>query len=111
RARRRRDGGGRVGSVSALRRRRPLASGGRRGPAPLRRARRAGTPLPRGARMTLTVLNPATERPLAELERAGREATDGAVARAKAAFPGWRAVAPADRARLLRRLAELVQEH
>jgi acyl-CoA reductase-like NAD-dependent aldehyde dehydrogenase len=31
---------------------------------------------------------------------------DAAVARAAAAFEGWRAVAPADRARLLRRLAE-----
>jgi betaine-aldehyde dehydrogenase len=39
------------------------------------------------------------------------EETDAAVARAKAAFPAWRAVAPADRARLLRRLAALVEEH
>ena len=59
----------------------------------------------------LTVLNPATEEPLAELEQAGVEETDAAVARAKAAFPAWRAVAPADRARLLRRLAALVEEH
>jgi betaine-aldehyde dehydrogenase len=34
-----------------------------------------------------------------------------AVARAKAAFPAWRAVAPDDRARLLRRVATLVEEH
>jgi len=33
------------------------------------------------------------------------------VARAKAAFPAWRAVSPADRGRLLRRLATLVEEH
>ena len=59
----------------------------------------------------LTVLNPATEEPIAELEQAGVEETDAAVARAKAAFPAWRAVAPADRARLLRRLATLVEEH
>ena len=39
------------------------------------------------------------------------EETDAAVARAKAAFPAWRAVAPADRARLLRRVATLVEEH
>jgi acyl-CoA reductase-like NAD-dependent aldehyde dehydrogenase len=58
-----------------------------------------------------TVLNPATEEPLAELELAGVEQTDAAVARAKAAYPAWRAVAPADRARLLRRLATLVEEH
>src|SRR5919202_3164670 len=61
--------------------------------------------------MTLTVLNPATEEPIATLEQAGVEDTDAAVARAKAAFPAWRAVAPTDRARLLRRLATLVEEH
>jgi betaine-aldehyde dehydrogenase len=57
------------------------------------------------------VLNPATEEPLAELASAGVEETDAAVARARASFPAWRAVAPADRARLLRRLASLVEEH
>ena len=59
----------------------------------------------------VTVLNPATEETLAELDQAGVEETDAAVARAKDAFSGWRAVAPADRARLLRRLATLVEEH
>jgi acyl-CoA reductase-like NAD-dependent aldehyde dehydrogenase len=59
----------------------------------------------------LTVLNPATEKPIAELEQAGVEETDAAVARAKAAFPAWRDVSPADRGRLLRRLATLVEEH
>ncbi|HSL64975.1 MAG TPA: aldehyde dehydrogenase family protein [Gaiellaceae bacterium] len=61
--------------------------------------------------MALVVLNPATEEPLAELEQAGVDEADEAVARAKAAFPAWRRVAPADRARLLRRLAILVEEH
>jgi betaine-aldehyde dehydrogenase len=61
--------------------------------------------------MTLSVVNPATEQPIAELEQAGIEETDAAVAAAKAAFPGWRAVAPGDRARLMRRLATLVEEH
>jgi betaine-aldehyde dehydrogenase len=61
--------------------------------------------------MTLSVVNPATEQPIAELEQAGVEETDAAVAAAKAAFPGWRAVAPGDRARLMRRLATLVEEH
>jgi acyl-CoA reductase-like NAD-dependent aldehyde dehydrogenase len=59
----------------------------------------------------LTILNPATEEPIAELEQAGVEATDAAVARAKAALSAWRAVVPGDRARLLRRLASLVEEH
>jgi len=39
------------------------------------------------------------------------EETDAAVARARAAYPAWRAVAPSDRARLLRRLAALVEEN
>jgi acyl-CoA reductase-like NAD-dependent aldehyde dehydrogenase len=58
-----------------------------------------------------TVLNPATEEMIAEVEASSAEQTDAAVARAKAAFPAWRAVGPADRARLLRRLATLVEEH
>ena len=61
--------------------------------------------------MPLTVLNPATEEPIAELEQAGVDETDAAVARAREALPAWRAVAPSDRARLLRRLAILVEEH
>ena len=61
--------------------------------------------------MTLTVLNPATEQPIAELEQAGIEELDEAVSRAEAAFSGWRALSVADRALLLRRLAGLVEEH
>src|SRR6059036_2160122 len=61
--------------------------------------------------MSFAVINPATEEAIAELDAAGVEETDAAVARAKAAFPEWRAVAPTDRARLLRRLATLVEEH
>ncbi|TML57156.1 MAG: aldehyde dehydrogenase [Actinobacteria bacterium] len=61
--------------------------------------------------MALIVTNPATEETIAEIESAGVEETDAAVARATAAFNGWRAVAPADRARLLRRLATLVEEN
>jgi len=60
---------------------------------------------------TLTVLNPATEEPLVELPEAGVEEANRAVAAAKSSFPGWRAVAPADRGRLLRRLATLVEEN
>ena len=57
------------------------------------------------------VVNPATEATVAEIERHGRAATDAAVRRANAAFPQWRSVAPADRARLLRRFAEAVEAH
>src|SRR5437870_5058204 len=60
--------------------------------------------------MSLAVLNPATEQTIAELPVAGVEETDEAVSRAQTAFPAWRAVAPADRARLIRRLATLVEE-
>jgi acyl-CoA reductase-like NAD-dependent aldehyde dehydrogenase len=59
---------------------------------------------------TIEVIEPATERVMAELPRAGVEEVDAAVARAKAAFPGWRAVAPADRATMLRGLAEAIDE-
>ena len=61
---------------------------------------------------TLSVIEPATEEVLAEVPRAGAEETDAAVARAKAAYPAWRAVAPGDRAALLHRLADaLACEH
>ncbi len=59
----------------------------------------------------MQVLNPATEQPIAELRSAGEAETDRAVEAARAALPGWRAVKPADRARLLRRLAGLVEVH
>jgi acyl-CoA reductase-like NAD-dependent aldehyde dehydrogenase len=60
---------------------------------------------------TISVVNPATEEPIAELDQAGIDETDAAVAAAKEAFPAWRAVGPADRGRLLRRLGALVEEH
>lgn len=59
----------------------------------------------------LTVLEPATEGVLAEIPRAAADDVDAAVARAKAAFPAWRAVTPSDRAALLRRVADTVAEH
>jgi acyl-CoA reductase-like NAD-dependent aldehyde dehydrogenase len=61
--------------------------------------------------MSVNVVNPATEETIATLDEAGVEETDAAVARARAAYPAWRAVSPADRGRLLRRLATLVEEH
>jgi len=61
--------------------------------------------------VSLQVLEPATEQVLAEIPRGGEEEIDAAVARARAAFPAWRAVAPADRATLLRRLADAVESH
>ncbi|MCX4524946.1 aldehyde dehydrogenase family protein [Streptomyces sp. NBC_01551] len=59
----------------------------------------------------LTVLNPATEEIVAVVPAATRDDVDAAVARAAAAQRGWAAAAPADRARLLRRFAAVVDGH
>ena len=60
--------------------------------------------------MSLSVIEPATEQVMAEIPRAGAEEVDAAVAAAKAAFPGWRAIAPGERAALLHRLADALAE-
>jgi betaine-aldehyde dehydrogenase len=57
------------------------------------------------------ILNPATEEQFAEVPAASVEETDAAVEAAKQAFRAWQAVPPLSRARLLRRLGELVEEH
>ncbi|MFE9750663.1 aldehyde dehydrogenase family protein [Saccharothrix saharensis] len=57
---------------------------------------------------TFDVINPATEEVVRSVPLATQEETDAAIARASAALPAWRAVAPGDRARLLRRFAEAV---
>jgi acyl-CoA reductase-like NAD-dependent aldehyde dehydrogenase len=56
------------------------------------------------------VLEPATEEVMAELPKAGPEEADAAIARAKAAFPAWRALAPAERADLLRQISAAIRE-
>ena len=58
-----------------------------------------------------TVLNPATEEPVTTVTQASAEEADAAIARAAAAQEGWRAVAPGDRARLLRAFAAAVDAH
>jgi acyl-CoA reductase-like NAD-dependent aldehyde dehydrogenase len=58
----------------------------------------------------IEVVEPATERVMAELPRAGAEEADAAVARAKQASPAWREVTPADRGMLLHRLADAIEE-
>jgi acyl-CoA reductase-like NAD-dependent aldehyde dehydrogenase len=59
---------------------------------------------------TVQVLEPATEEVMAELPKAGPDEADAAIARAKEAFPAWRAVAPADRADLMRRISTAIRE-
>jgi acyl-CoA reductase-like NAD-dependent aldehyde dehydrogenase len=57
------------------------------------------------------VINPATERVVQTVESASEADADAAIARAAAAFGSWRTVAPAHRARLLRRFAALVDQN
>ncbi len=51
---------------------------------------------------TLSVVNPANEAPVTEIELFDLEATDAAIARAAKAAAAWRDVTPARRAHLLR---------
>lgn len=57
------------------------------------------------------LINPATEQVLRTIDLAGVKETDAAIRRSVAAFETWSRVAPADRARLLRRFAEVVDGH
>ncbi|MFE2445928.1 aldehyde dehydrogenase family protein [Streptomyces sp. NPDC059426] len=57
------------------------------------------------------VLNPATEEVIATVPAATPQDVAAAVARATEAQRGWAALAPADRARLLRRFAAVVDGH
>jgi acyl-CoA reductase-like NAD-dependent aldehyde dehydrogenase len=60
---------------------------------------------------TYTVVNPATEQPVIDVHLASVAETDALIERAHAAFPAWKAVAPGERARLLRRFAQVVDDH
>ena len=60
---------------------------------------------------TYTVINPATAAAVTDVRLASVEETDAAVERAHEAFPAWRAMAPGDRAALLRRFATVVDDH
>jgi acyl-CoA reductase-like NAD-dependent aldehyde dehydrogenase len=58
-----------------------------------------------------TVLNPATEQPVTTVAQPTQADADAAIARAVAAQPRWRAVAPGERAGMLRRFAAAVDAH
>jgi acyl-CoA reductase-like NAD-dependent aldehyde dehydrogenase len=58
--------------------------------------------------VTHSVINPATEVIEATIDLVSLEETDQAIERSAAAGVAWRAVSPADRGRLLRRFADLV---
>ncbi|MBA3430610.1 MAG: aldehyde dehydrogenase [Actinobacteria bacterium] len=58
-----------------------------------------------------SVINPATEEAIADVELAGEEELNAAVAAARGAWPAWRDVSISDRERMLRRWAALVEEN
>jgi succinate-semialdehyde dehydrogenase/glutarate-semialdehyde dehydrogenase len=56
------------------------------------------------------VLNPATEKPLAHLPHASAADLDEALAAAKKGFALWRATSAYDRAKIMRKAADLIRE-
>lgn len=56
------------------------------------------------------VINPATEKPVGFVPHIDPQRLDAAVAAASAAFPPWRNTSAYDRARILRRAADLMRE-
>ena len=59
----------------------------------------------------LGIINPATEQQVALIAVADLDDTNTAIDRAAAAAPSWKKVTPVDRARLLRRFADVVDSH
>ena len=60
---------------------------------------------------TYTVINPATAQPVIDVPLADLARTDTAIEAAHEAFASWGAMAPGERAGLLRRFAMVVDEH
>ncbi len=60
---------------------------------------------------TFPVTNPATGEEIAEVPRMGAAETRRALEAAEAAYPGWRSRTAGDRARIMRRWADLMIEH
>src|SRR5450432_3440547 len=56
-------------------------------------------------------VNPANQEVLAEVARGGEREIDAAVAAAKAAFPAWAGRPAVERAKLLRKLGDLIAGH
>jgi 5-carboxymethyl-2-hydroxymuconic-semialdehyde dehydrogenase len=68
-----------------------------------------GTPVESAA--YFETVNPATQEVLAEVARGGEAEMHAAVAAAKAAFPKWAALPATERARLMRKLGDLIAAH
>ena len=60
---------------------------------------------------TFETLNPSNNEPIAEVASGGEAEIAAAVAAAKAAFPKWAGMAAARRAKLMRRLGELIEQN
>jgi acyl-CoA reductase-like NAD-dependent aldehyde dehydrogenase len=58
-----------------------------------------------------TVINPATATPVTDVPLASVADADAAIEGAHETFPAWRAIAPGERATLLRRFAAVVDAH
>ncbi len=63
------------------------------------------------SRETFETLNPATQDVLADVAAGGQAEVNAAVAAAKAAFPKWAGLPATERARLVRKLGELIATH
>ena len=57
------------------------------------------------------VISPVTGQQIADVLASSLEQVDAAIERAHAAFATWRTVAPGDRARLLRRFSQVIDDH
>ncbi|HNW64544.1 MAG TPA: 5-carboxymethyl-2-hydroxymuconate semialdehyde dehydrogenase, partial [Piscinibacter sp.] len=66
---------------------------------------------PVDSRNRFETVNPATQEVLAEVAQGGAAEVDAAVAAAKAAFPKWAGLPAPERAKLMRRLGELIAAH
>ena len=60
---------------------------------------------------TLSSENPANGQHLASIAEATQSDVDAAVAAARAAFPGWAATTPIERANIILRIADLIEEN
>ena len=66
---------------------------------------------PVAARAYFETVNPATQEVLAEVAAGGADEVNAAVASAKEAFPAWASTPAPERAKLIRKLGELITRH
>ena len=63
-----------------------------------------------GSEGTVDVVNPATGETLASVQQGGEKETKEAIEAANKAFEGWSRTAPSERAKLMNKMADLVEE-